>query len=115
MIFLIGLVNLFYFNKKLFNTFSVITIVFFILENFSLNPYQYTWLNSFAKFTDIEKNFEIDYWGVSNKNLSKKINEYAENNSINKDICVYGDIFAKHFLISKYIFRLLYHRFYQQF
>ena len=101
MIFLIGLVNLFYFNKKLFNTLSIITIIFFILENFSLNPYQYTWLNSFAKFTDIEKNFEIDYWGVSNKNLSKKINEYAENNSINKDICVYGDIFAKHFLISK--------------
>ena len=30
-------------------------------ENISLNNYQYTWLNSLAKFTDIEKNFEIDY------------------------------------------------------
>ena len=28
------------------------------IENFSLNPYQYTWLNSFAKFTNISKNFE---------------------------------------------------------
>ena len=100
-IFLIGLVNLFYFNKKLFNVLGALTIFFFILENLSLNPYQYTWLNSFAKFTDIEKNFEIDYWGVSNKNLTKKINEYSENNSISKNVCVYGDIFAKYFLTNK--------------
>ena len=101
LIFLIGLTNLFYFNRRLFNTLSVLTIVFFIIENFSLNPYQYTWLNSFAKFTNIEKNFEIDYWGVSNKSLAKKINEYSEKNSINKNICVYGDIFAKELLKNK--------------
>ena len=99
--FLIGLVNFFYFNKKLFNVLGILTVLFFILENFSLNPYQYTWLNSFAKFTDIEKNFEIDYWGVSNKKLAKKINDYSENNSIDKDVCVYGDIFAEYFLTSK--------------
>ena len=100
-IFLIGLTNLFYFNKKLFNFFSIFTIIFFVLENFSLNPYQYTWLNSFAKFTNIEKNFEIDYWGLSNKNLTYQINEYSKSNSISKDACIYGDIFAKEFLISK--------------
>ena len=49
------------------------TLIFFILENIALKPYQYTWLNSFAKFTNIEKNFEIDYWGISNKKLQKEI------------------------------------------
>ena len=31
-------------------------------ENISINPYQYTWMNSFAKFYDINKKFEIDYF-----------------------------------------------------
>ena len=46
-----------------------------------------------------------DIWyrnDYSQNNIPQQdINEYAEKNSINKDICVYGDIFAKHFLISK--------------
>ena len=101
MIFLIGLVNLYYFNKKLFISLGSVVFFFFLIENFFLYPYQYTWLNSFAKFTNIQKNFEIDYWGISNKNITKKIVQYAEENSINKDTCVYGDIFAKEFLTKK--------------
>ena len=31
---------------------------------------------------NIQKNFEIDYWGVSNKNLNKKIIEHANKNNI---------------------------------
>ena len=100
-IFLLGLVNLFYFNKKLFSSLGILAIFFFLIENFSLNPYQYTWLNSFAKLTNIQKNFEIDYWGLSNKNLAKKIIEYSEKNSISKDTCIYGDIYAKEFLTYK--------------
>ena len=72
LIFLISFVNIYLFNKKIFYGLGFSLILFFIMENFALNPYQYTWLNSFAKFTDIEKNFEIDYWGVSSKNLQKK-------------------------------------------
>ena len=101
LIFLVGLTNLFYFNKKIFIGLGSIVIFFFLIENFFLHPYQYTWLNSFAKFTNIQKNFEIDYWGISGKNLTKKIAEYAESNSIDKNTCVYGDIFAKEFLTNK--------------
>lgn len=78
LIFLISLTNLFYFLKKFFNFFSIALIIFFIFENVNLNPYQYTWLNSFAKFSKIEKNFEVDYWGLSNKNITKKIIEFTE-------------------------------------
>tara|TARA_B100001996_G_scaffold46112_1_gene33224 strand:+ start:1277 stop:2857 length:1581 start_codon:yes stop_codon:yes gene_type:complete len=101
MIFLFSLTNIYYFNKNIFYTLSLIVILFFVLENISLKPYQYTWLNSFSKFTDIEKNFEIDYWGISNKNLNNKLVKYVNQNSISKDICVYGDEYAKEFLITK--------------
>ena len=51
-------------------------------------PYQYTWFNLFGNFVDISKNFEVDYWGVSGKNIAKKMNK---NNKIlsNKDKCIY--------------------------
>ena len=97
MIFLVSLSNIFYFNKKLFYASSIFLILFFAIENYSINPYQYTWLNSFAKTVNIQKNFEIDYWGISNKNLQKKIIEYSENNFINKNTCVYGDQYVKNF------------------
>ena len=98
LIFIVGLINLFFISKKISYILSVLTVIFFVFENISLNPYQYTWLNSFAKFTDIKKNFEIDYWGVSGKNLSKKIIEYTDNKNLSKDICIYGDEFARDYL-----------------
>ena len=98
---LVGLSNLYFFNKKISYFLTVITSLFFLIENTNLNPYQYTWLNSFAKMTNIEKNFEIDYWGVSGKNLQKKIIHYAENNNISKNTCIYGDEFVKEFLIKE--------------
>ena len=70
------------------------------MENFSIKPYQYTWLNSFAQVKKIDKNFEVDYWGISNKNLQKKIIEYTKSNSINKTICIYGDTYVKEFLVT---------------
>ena len=101
LIFLVSLTNIFYFNKNIFYGLGIAVIIFFILENISLKSYQYTWLNSFAKFTEIKKNFEIDYWGLSNKNLNKKLVEYVDKNSISKDICIYGDEYVKDFLSTK--------------
>ena len=104
MIFLVSLINIFFFNKKLFYIVAIPSILFFTIENFSINPYQYTWLNSFAKFTKIDKNFEVDYWGISNKNLQKKIIKYSELHSIDKKICIYGDTYVKEFLLKNDFF-----------
>ena len=102
LIILTSFVNLFYFIRtKILNYLFFIVIVFFMFENMNLNPYQYTWMNSFAKFKNIEKNFEIDYWGISNKNLQKKIIDYVDKKNIEKNICIYGDLYAKEFLINK--------------
>ena len=100
MIFLVSLLNIFLFNKKLFYILTIPFILFFVIENFSIKPYQYTWLNSFAKVHKIDKTFEVDYWGISNKNLQKKIIEYTNLNLINKDICIYGDTYVKEFLVK---------------
>lgn len=100
LIFITSLTNIFYFFKKkiVFSVLSLV-IIFFISENIYLNPYQYSWLNSFAKLKNIEKNFEIDYWGVNNKNISTKIINYVEENNIEKSIDIYSDIYIREFLI----------------
>ena len=44
------------------------------------------------------KYFEIDYWGISNKNLQKEIINDSQTRNLNKNICVFGDIYTKDFL-----------------
>ena len=99
LIFITALTNLiFFFKKRIIYFLFLLMTLFFISENYFLKPYQYTWLNSFAKFNEIEKNFEIDYWGLSNKNIQKKIINFVKKNKIDKSICVYGDFYVKEFL-----------------
>ena len=98
MIFIVSLFNIYLFSNRFFYLCAVPVILFLMLENLSINPYQYTWMNSFAKFTDIEKNFEIDYWGISNKNLQKKIIKDSKTRDLDKNICIFGDAYTKEFL-----------------
>ena len=98
LIFLIALYNIFLFSKRVYYTLASLVIIFFLFENISLQKYQYTWLNSFAKFTNIQKNFEIDYLGISNKNIQKHIIIHAKKNNLNKDTCIYGGLYTDVFL-----------------
>ncbi len=102
LIFITSFSNLFYLIKIKYSYFIIfIFLIFFSIENYLLNPYQYTWLNSLSKFKNIEKNFEVDYWGLSNKRLQKKIINYVNVNNINKNICILGDMYVKEFLINE--------------
>ena len=38
-------------------------------------PYQYSWLNPFSNFINVNNKFELDYWGVSGRNIANKINK----------------------------------------
>ena len=51
-------------------------------------PYQYTWFNLFSNFTNVNNNFEVDYWGVSGRNIAKKINSNKKLLK-HKDKCIY--------------------------
>ena len=98
LIFIIGLTHIYILNKKFFYISGTLTILLFAVENVSINPYQYTWLNSFSKFYNIEKKFELDYWGVSNKNLQLVIKKHYTKNTSIKSNCVYGDLYSNVFL-----------------
>ena len=101
LIFIVSLNNLYLWSKKFYYFSCVLVIIFFIIENISINPYQYTWMNSFSKFYKINKNFEVDYWGIRNKSLYTSIVEHSQKNNFNKNNCVYGDLYSKVFLEKK--------------
>ena len=101
LIFIVSLNNLYLWSKKFYYFSCVLVIIFFVIENISVNPYQYTWMNSFSKFYKINKNFEVDYWGISNKGLYTSIVEHSSKNNFNKNNCVYGDLYSKVFLERK--------------
>ena len=79
---------IYFFSKKLLLFLSIASIFIFTIQNFNMYPYQYTWFNLFSNFIDINKNFEIDYWGVSGRNIAEKINNNGEL-LYYKDKCIY--------------------------
>ena len=58
-------------------------------------------MNSFSKFYNINKSFEVDYWGISNKNLYSSINNHSIQNNLDKNTCVFGDLYSSAFLGNK--------------
>ncbi len=78
---LIGLSTIFYFFKNQYKIIISTFIIFFVLENFYVYPYQYTWFNLPSRLMNLEKNFELDYWGISNRNLANKLIKNEEMNS----------------------------------
>ena len=98
LIFIVSLNNLYLLNKKIFYISGILVSIFFVIENISINPYQYTWMNSFSKFYKINENFEVDYWGISNKSLYSSIAKHSLKNNFDKNNCVYGDLYSSAFL-----------------
>lgn len=93
--------NIYLLSKKLFLFLGFLSLIFFISDNLRLYPYQYTWLNEFSRFYDINKNFEVDYWGISNKNLQKHIINMKQTKKISNDTCIFGDGYTSAFLEKK--------------
>lgn len=88
LIVIVSFSNIYFFSKKLLLYGTFIFIVIFSIQNVNMYPYQYTWFNFFSNFQNINSNFELDYWGVSGKNIAKKINSNKELLS-HKDKCIY--------------------------
>ena len=75
LIFIVGLTSLFIYSNKLFYFLSIFSIIFFITENIKINPYQYVWFNLPARYLDLTKNFELEYQGISGREISKFLNQ----------------------------------------
>jgi len=104
---------IYFFSKKLLKYLALFSVLIFTIQNINMYPYQYTWFNPFSNFIDINKNFETDYWGLSGRNIAKKINNNRRLLS-HKNKCIY--VSPKHviepFISSEYncikIFKSIY-------
>ena len=83
-IFIISLSTLYFYSKKITSILLIIFIIFFTFQNIKIFPYNYLWLNNFTLFTKINGVFELDYWGVSTKNVSQFLNTQK----ISKESCI---------------------------
>lgn len=95
LIFIIGLVSLYMFSAKFFYTFGTLTIIFFSVENIKINPYQYVWFNLPSRYVDLTKNFELEYQGISGREISKHLKTLN-----NQSYCILANPLhsVKHFL-----------------
>ena len=73
LIFILGLVSLHTISKKIFYSLGILTICFFIIENIKINPYQYVWFNLPSRSLDITEKFELEYQGISGREVAKYI------------------------------------------
>ena len=105
LIFLLSLISLFFFSKKVSKNIILIFIVFFSYENFNMYPYQYTWFNLPARAVDLSKNFELEYAGISGKELSKRIKKINKNE---KKYCIAGGSGFVRFHLNKKIYNCYY-------
>ena len=59
------------------------TICLFIIENIKINPYQYVWFNLPSRYIDLTTNFELEYQGISGREISKYLSKLD-----NQNICI---------------------------
>ena len=71
--FIIGSVSLFFFSKSFFYILGFLTLSIFIFENIKINPYQYVWFNIPSRAIDLSNQFELEYQGISGKEIAKQI------------------------------------------
>ena len=83
LLFILGSVSLYYFSKRIFYVLAVIMICIFTIENIKINPYQYVWFNLPSRFIDLTKKFELEYQGISGREIAKKISL-----SNNDNLCI---------------------------
>lgn len=98
--FILGLSSLIYYSKKIFLTLGTLTLLIFIFENIRIHPYQYVWFNLPSRAIDLTKKFELEYMGISGREISKQILSMNE-----KEMCVLsspGHTVEPYFFESKF-------------
>ena len=75
LIFILGLVSIFVVSKKLYYFLTIFMISFFVIESIKINPYQYVWFNLPSRFIDLSNKFELEYQGISGKEIAKYLSK----------------------------------------
>ena len=78
--FILGLVSIYIISKKSYILLTIFTISLFIIENIKINPYQYVWFNLPSRFIDLTNKFELEYQGISGREVAKYISKSKDDN-----------------------------------
>ena len=84
LIMIISIYTLYFFSKRVSYLTLILFTIFFIFQNYKIFPYNYLWLNNLNLLTNINKNFEKDYWGVS----TKEVANYFDEIKIQENTCI---------------------------
>ena len=98
LIFILGSVSLYFYSKKIFYFLASFTLFIFLIENIIIYPYQYVWFNTPSRILNLSKNFELDYWGLSGRELARKIYKLNENTTPKPCVLVSPPWLVKPFL-----------------
>ena len=82
--FICGMSAIFLLPKNLSYFITIFFIIFFVIQNINIYPYNYIWLNNFSHLTKVSGKFELDYWGVSTKEIATIFNK----KELKKNECV---------------------------
>ena len=88
-----------------------------MFQNIKLYPYNYIWLNNFNLINNVNKNFELDYWGVSTKEVANYIESIDYRNSClisrGKSISVRVEVECDLSFIDMYFLYFILYNFYR--
>lgn len=81
LIFIVSLSLLHFFSRKISIISISFFIIYFIVQNINIYPYNYIWINNLSHITKVQNIFELDYWGASTKNISNYFKSNVKNNA----------------------------------
>jgi hypothetical protein len=88
LLFLIAVIALYVLSFRVALIAVILSLALFLWDQVRLHPYQYVYFNEFARFLDVDRLFETDYWGTSSREHAKSL---AEN--LRAGECLYADPF----------------------
>jgi hypothetical protein len=74
MLFMLGCIGLYALSRPLAVGLALLSLPMFVWDQVELSPYQYAYFNEAARFLDIDRLFETDYWAASAREVSKSVN-----------------------------------------
>ena len=70
---------------------AIVSVAIFAWDQVQLHPYQYVYFNEVARFLDIDRLFETDYWGASGREHGRHLEHDPQLRVANKLMCIYAD------------------------
>ncbi len=67
LLFLLGSIAIYFASRKLSLIAALLSVAIFVCDQVQLHPYQYVYFNEIARFLNVDKLFETDYWGTSGR------------------------------------------------